>query len=81
MNEREFMIDVAKVEELQMINDTVVLDKIFVMAKSIIIQGGIVILARISKIGVAERFDEISTEADLEIYKQTVFKHLKLNKT
>ena len=77
MNEREFMIDVAKVEELQMINDNTVLDKIFTMAKSTIIQGGVVILARISKTGVAERFDEISTEADLKIYKQTVFKYLK----
>ncbi len=77
MNEREFMIDVAKVEELQMINDTSVLDKIFMMAKSTIIQGGIVVLARISKTGIAERFDEISTEADLKMYKQAVFKFLK----
>lgn len=77
MNEREFMIDVANIEELQMINDTSVLDKIFAMAKSTIIQGGMVILARVSKTGVAERFDDISTEADLGIYKQTVFKYLK----
>ncbi len=77
MNEREFMIDVAKVEALQMINDIAVLDKIFTMAKSTIIQGGVVVLARISKTGVAERFDEISTEGDLEVYKQTVFKYLK----
>ena len=77
MNEREFMIDVAKVEELQKINDTATLDKICTMAKSTIIQGGVVILARISKTGVAERFDEISTEAALVVYKQSVFKYLK----
>ncbi len=77
MNEREFMIDVAKVEELQMINDIAVLDKVFTLAKSTIIQGGVVVLARISKAGKAERFDEISTEPDLEVYKKTVFKYLK----
>lgn len=77
MNEREFMIDVAKVEELQMINDIAVLDKVFTLAKSTIIQGGVVVLARISKAGIAERFDEISTEPDLEVYKKTVFKFLK----
>lgn len=77
MNEREFMIDVAKVEEWQMINDTTVLDKIFMVAKSTIIQGGVVVLARISKDGVAERFDEITTEPDLEDYRKSVFKYLK----
>ncbi|MCY7422107.1 MAG: hypothetical protein LH478_10255 [Chitinophagaceae bacterium] len=76
MTEREYLIDVSKIEELQMISDTKELQKIFSLSKSTIVQGGVVVLARISKSGTVERFDEISTEPDLEQYKKNVFKYL-----
>ena len=72
----EFIIDVAKIEELQMINDTDELDRIFTRAKSTVVQGENVILARKSRDGKVERFDEISTEQDLEAYRKGVFKYL-----
>ena len=72
----EYVINVAQVEELQMIKDKDELEKIFSRAKSIIVQGGEVILARKSRDGKVERFDEISTEPDLAAYKKTVFKYL-----
>ena len=72
----EYLIDVAAVEELQMINDTDELDRMFARARSTVVQGGTVVLARKSKDGSMERFDEISTEPDLEQYKLGVYKYL-----
>ena len=76
MTEREYVIDVSKIEELQMISDLKELQKIFTLSKSTIVQGGVVVLARISKNGAVQRFDEISTEPDLEQYRKTVLKYL-----
>lgn len=73
----EYLIDVAAVESLQMINDTDELDRMFTRARSTIVQGGTVVLARKSKNGSIERFDEITTEPDLEQYRLGVFKYLK----
>jgi hypothetical protein len=72
----EYVINVAQVEELQMINDKDELEKIFTRAKSTIVQGGTVVLVRKSRGGKVERFDEISTEPDLKIYRTSVFKYL-----
>ncbi len=72
----EFLINVAQIEELQMINDKDELEKIFNRAKSMVIQGGTMVLARKLKDGKMERFDEITTEADLAAYKKGVFKYL-----
>lgn len=71
-----YVINVAQVEELQMINDKDELEKIFTRAKSIIVQGGTVVLTRQSRNGKVDRFDEISTEPDLNTYKARVFKYL-----
>lgn len=72
----EIIIDVANVESLQMTHDVDELDRIFTKAKSIVVQGGTVVLARKSRQGAMERFDEISTEADLNTYRETVYKYL-----
>jgi hypothetical protein len=76
-NMPEYLIDVATVESLQMINDTDELDRTFTRARSTIVQGGTVVLARKSKNGSMARFDEISTEPNLEQYRLGVFKYLK----
>lgn len=72
----EFIINVAEIEELQMISDEAELERIFTRAKSTIVQGGTVILGRKSGSGQLQRFDEITTEPDLDTYKQGVFKLL-----
>lgn len=72
----EYVINVAEIEALQMISDKQELEKIFTKAKSTIIQGGEVILGRKLKDEPLQRFDEITTEPDLENYKKGVFKYL-----
>jgi len=72
----EYIIDVTKVEELQTIRDTDALENIFERAKSTVVQGGIVNLTRKSTDGSVNKFDAISTEADLDTYKASVFKYL-----
>ncbi len=76
MNVDEYQIDVAEIEELQMIGDMESLKKIFNRCKSMVVQGGQVILSRKMRSGVVERFDKISTESDLEEYRRSVFKYL-----
>ncbi|MDQ6814738.1 MAG: hypothetical protein M3040_13455 [Bacteroidota bacterium] len=72
----EFIINVNEVEDLQMTSNTVELEQLFARAKSTVIQGGTVILTRKYGNERLENFDELSTEADLEEYRQTVFKYL-----
>lgn len=69
----DYLVDVSMVEEWQMTNNRDELDKIFARCKSTIVQGGEVILARKIKNGPPERFDNISTEADLEVYRGRVY--------
>lgn len=76
MNVEEYLIDVAEIEELQMIGDVELLKKIFSRGKSMVVQGGLVILSRKLRSGAVERFDKISTETDLEDYRRSVFKYL-----
>lgn len=73
----EYALDVAKIEELQMLNDTAELEKIFQKAYSTVIQGGRVTLMRQSAEGSAFTFDEITTEDRLKMYKKEVFKYLR----
>lgn len=75
-NMNEYLINVNEVEDLQMTNNVVDLEQIFTRAKSKINQGEPVILTRKYADGRTENFDELTTEADLESYKQTVFKYL-----
>lgn len=72
----EYEINVTEVEELQMINNLAELEQIFSKAKSIIVQGETVVLLRKNTDGSIYKFEEITTETDLENYKETVFKYL-----
>lgn len=72
----EFIINVNEVEDLQMTSNIVELEQMFARAKSTVIQGGTVVLTRKYADDRLENFDELSTELDLEEYRQTVFKYL-----
>lgn len=70
------MINVSRIEELQTLNDKKELENIFSKAKSTIVNGEKVLLMRKDKSGKGEKFDEMSTEDELEQYRQRVFKYL-----
>lgn len=72
----EYIINVNEVEDLQMISNAVELNQLLTRAQSTVIQGGKVVLVRSSPDGTIYKFDEITTEADVETYKETVFKCL-----
>jgi hypothetical protein len=73
---QEYKIDVSKIEELQTINNTHALDRIFKDAQSTIVNGETVWLTRKSKEGQYEKFDELTTLEDLSVYKKSVYKYL-----
>lgn len=73
---REFVIDVSRIEELQTLNDKDELEKIFVKAQSAIVNGEVVMLVRKDKHGIPQKFDELSTLEEIDLYKKTVFKYL-----
>lgn len=73
----DYVINVTKIEELQVLNDVNELQNIFSKAKSAIVNGANVILVRKSK-SATEKFDEITTLEDLERYRKQVFKYLKV---
>lgn len=72
----EYVIDVSKIEELQTLNDKDELEKIFSRAQSTIVNGEKVLLVRREKNGKSEKFDEMSTESELEEYRKRVFRYL-----
>lgn len=74
---REYEIDVSGIEELQTLNDSIELEKIFFRAKSTIVNGEKVFLVRKDKRGRSEKFDEVSTEEELQKYRERVFRYLK----
>ena len=71
-----YTIDVARIEELQMIKDTDELDRMFEKAKSTIVNGESVLLVRTPSNGPAEQFDALTTLPDLEQYRAQVYKYL-----
>jgi len=73
----DFTIDVGRVEELQMINDVGELDKMFQKAKTAIVCGAIVHLTRKNKGANPVAFEHLTTLADLNLYKDTVYKYVK----
>jgi GTPase involved in cell partitioning and DNA repair len=73
---RAYVIDVSKIEELQTLSDKDELQNIFYKANSTIVNGEKVILVRKTKNGSSEKFDEFSTEEDLENYRKRVFRYL-----
>jgi len=72
----EFEINVTEVEELQVTNSIADLEQIFSKSKSIIVQGETVTLVRKNSDGSTYKFEELTTESDLENYRQSVFKYL-----
>jgi hypothetical protein len=73
---KAYVIDVSKIEELQNLNDKDELETIFYRANSTIVNGEKVILVRKNKNGGSEKFDEITTQEDLEQFRKQVFKYL-----
>jgi len=73
---KTYVIDVSKIEELQNLNDKDELKNIFYRANSTIVNGEKVILIRKNKNGGSEKFDEITTQEDLEQFRKRVFKYL-----
>ena len=73
----DYIINVTQIEELQTINNTDELEKIFTRAKSAIVNGAKVILVRKEVSGKTNKFDQMDTLEELEKYRQRVFKYLK----
>jgi hypothetical protein len=73
---RAYVIDVSRIEELQTLNDRDELENIFFRAKSTIVNGEKVLLVRKDKNGKSEKFDELSTEDELDQYRQRIFRYL-----
>lgn len=72
----DYTINVTKIEELQTISNTDELETIFTRAKSAVVNGAKVILVREEASGKKNRFDEIDTLEDLEVYREKVFRYL-----
>lgn len=72
----DYTIRVNEIEELQTINNVAELEKIFTKAKSAIVNGANVILARKEASGKLNTFDELDTLEALQKYKAQVFKYL-----
>jgi len=73
---KAYAIDVSKIEELQNLNNKDELETMFYRANSTIVNGEKVILVRKNKNGATEKFDEITTQEDLEQFRKQVFKYL-----
>jgi hypothetical protein len=72
----DYIINVGKIEEMQMINDRIALDLIFRKAHSSIVCGAKVILEREDPSGKTYRFEEFTSLDDLKAYKKNVYKLL-----
>jgi hypothetical protein len=73
---QEYKINIADIEELQMTKNKRALDRIFKDAKSTVVNGEAVWLTRKQANGTIEKFDELTTAEDLELYKKSVYKYL-----
>ena len=74
---RAYVIDVSQIEELQTLNDVNELENIFYRANSTIVNGEKVLLVRKDPKGTPQKFDEMSTQEELDAYRTRVFKYLK----
>ena len=72
----DYTINVTQIEELQTINNTDELERIFAKAKSAIVNGANVILVRKETSGKVNKFDEKGTLDELEEYRTQVFKYI-----
>jgi hypothetical protein len=73
----DYIINVAQIEEYQMLNDRQALDAIFRKAQSAVVGGEVVALVRTTSNGQSYRFEEISTLEDLNAYKKNVYKYVR----
>ncbi len=73
---QEFQINVTQIEELQTLQYTDELDRIFKKASTTLVGGEKVILVRGNADGSMHKFDEITTLEDLAEYKEKVYKYL-----
>ncbi len=72
----DFIINVGKVEEWQMIKDMGALDETFQRAKRVLVGGGTVVLLRDQRSGEAWRVGEFTNLEDFEAYKKNIYKYL-----
>lgn len=72
----EYIINVSEVEDLQTIRSVAELNQMCARAQSTVVQGGTVILVRRTPGGSVYKFDEITTEIDVENFRLQVFKYL-----
>jgi hypothetical protein len=75
---QNYIINVVQIEELQTTNDVDELSRIFGKAKSTIVNGEQVLLVRKFPDGHSEKFDQLTTLDDLEMYQKRIFKYLKV---
>ena len=73
----DYIINVGKIEEWQMINDIISLDEVFQRAKRALVGGGKVVLMREQRSGETWEVGDYSNLEDLETYRQAVYKYLK----
>jgi hypothetical protein len=72
----DYIINVGKVEEWQMVKDIATLDEVFRRAKKTLVGGGTVALVREQRNGDAYRFEEFTNLDDFEAYRKNVYKYL-----
>ena len=73
----DYIINVGKVEEWQMINDVTSPDEVFQRAKRVLVGGGVVALVREQRDGSSWKVDEFSNLEDFEKYRENVYKYLR----
>ncbi len=71
-----YIIEISRIEELQILKDSQELENIFTKAKSAIVNGEIVELVRKMRTASVQKYDEISTLEELAHYKKNVFKYI-----
>ena len=73
----DYVINVGKVEEWQMINDISSLNEVFQRAKRVLVGGGTVTVIREQRDGTTWKVDEFSDLGEFEKYRENVYKYLK----
>ncbi|HEY6901102.1 MAG TPA: hypothetical protein VI233_10685 [Puia sp.] len=73
----DYIINVGKIEEWQMINDVGSLDEVFQRARRVLVGGGTVALVREQRSGESWKVDEFSNLEDFDAYRNNVYKYIK----
>jgi hypothetical protein len=72
----DYIINVGKVEEWQMLKDLAALDELFQRARRVLVGGGTVALVREQRSGEIYRFEEFTSLEDFDQYRKNVYKYL-----